>query len=117
MNPDRSGWKGPNETVHPDWSKPPQVSPPPVVGPRGSKLLPADNPNALIAYYLGVASLIPCVAFITGPVAIWLGIAGLKEYKRQPWKHGKAHAIVAIVLATISIVANLIGLGVLVFSL
>ncbi len=116
MNSDRPDRNGPSDAGQPDWSKPPQFSAPPVQQPSGSKLLPVANPKALLAYYLGVASLIPCVALVVGPVAIWLGIAGLNEYKRQPWVHGKAHAIVGIVSGAITVLANLAGIGVLVFG-
>src|SRR3989442_1081509 len=39
-----------------------------------STLIPYTNPKALIAYYLGIFGLIPCLGAILGPAALVLGI-------------------------------------------
>jgi hypothetical protein len=66
------------------------------------KLIPTRNPQALIGYYLSVLSLAPCIGNIVGPVAIVLGVRGLGAVKANPNLSGKAHAIVAIVLGSIT---------------
>src|ERR1051325_4995978 len=43
-----------------------------------SKVVPYRNPQALIAYYLAIFSLIPCVGLLLGAVAFVLGLLGLK---------------------------------------
>ncbi len=58
-------------------------------------LIPYKNSSALIAYYLGVFSIIPC--FPLGLAAFFLGLKGLKYYKEHPETKGKAHAWVGII--------------------
>ena len=71
---------------------------------------------ALIAYYVGVFSIIPCLGPLPGIVALVLGIKGLKYANEHPEAKGKAHAIVGIVAgglfaAVYSVVAVFILLG------
>ena len=66
-------------------------------------IVPYKNPPALIGYYLGVFSLIPCVGFILGIPALILGIVGLKKAKAAPGSKGKAHAWTAIILGSLAI--------------
>lgn len=61
-------------------------------------LIPYKNAAALTAYYLAVASLIPCIGLLTGIPAFILGLKGLKAAKREPWIRGKAHAWIGIIL-------------------
>ena len=58
-------------------------------------LIPVHNSKALIAYYLGVFSLIPC-AFI-GIAAFILGLQGLRDANARPEIRGKTHAWVGII--------------------
>ena len=105
---------GPEEQTHApgfDWSQPP--GPPnyaPTAAPPGQdpfdRLIPAKNPSALIAYYCGVFSLVPCLALLLGLVAVILGIWGLKAIEKQPELPGKAHAWVGIALGGITFLAN-----------
>ncbi len=78
------------------------------VRPRGNSatdhLIPAKNPAALAGYYLGVFSFIPCVGNILGPAAIIAGIMGFRARRRNPELPGAAHAVVAIVLGTLTTV-------------
>ena len=60
-------------------------------------LIPYRNTPALVSYYLGVFSLIPCVGAILGIAAVVLGIMGLKVANKNPDAKGKAHAIVGII--------------------
>ncbi len=80
---------------------PPVSAPAPVPAPQGDAtggLIPYKNGPALIAYYLGVFSIIPCVGIPLGAAAIVLGILGLKKAARQPEVRGQVHAWVGIVL-------------------
>jgi hypothetical protein len=60
-------------------------------------MIPKKNVPALIGYYLGVFSIIPCIGFPLGVAAVVCGIIGLRKAARFPEAKGKAHAIVAIV--------------------
>jgi hypothetical protein len=76
-------------------------------------LIPYRNPQALIAYYLGVFSLIPCLGAVLGPGALVLGILGLSYRKKDETVGGMAHAIVGIVLGSLTTLAHLgVGLAV-----
>jgi hypothetical protein len=78
------------------------------------QVIPARNPKALIGYYLGVFSLIPCLALLLGPAALILGILGVKARKENPNLPGQAHAITAIVLGSLT---SLVNWGFLIFGL
>ena len=95
------------------------VSPPPVsasapaaVGQDNpmSAVVPYKNPKALIAYYLGIFSLIPCIAIPLGISAFILGVLGLQFLKTHPTAHGKVHAWIGIVLGGLCALANIIGI-------
>jgi hypothetical protein len=60
-----------------------------------SVIIPTANPCALAGYYVAVFSI---VAFPLAPVALVLGIIGLRARLKRPEVHGMAHAIVAIVV-------------------
>ncbi len=79
-------------------------------------VIPYKNPQALTSYYLGVASLIPCIGLITGIIALVLGIKGLKRAKVEPWVRGKAHAWVGIVLGGGMLLLNVIGIVMLILG-
>ncbi|MHB9131069.1 MAG: DUF4190 domain-containing protein [Armatimonadota bacterium] len=76
-------------------------------------LIPTKNPNALAAYYcgcFGVACAIPL-----GPIALILGIKGLKDSERLAV--GKTHAWVGIIFGGLETLAIIIGLIFLVIGL
>jgi len=56
---------------------------------------------ALISYYCGVFSLIPGIGLVLAPVALVLGILGLRYKGKNPTAGGTAHAIVGIVIGTL----------------
>ncbi len=94
-----------------DKTGPPLVPPtataaPPQTDATGG-LIPYKNVPALVAYYLGIFSLIPCLGLILGLPALILGIIGLKRAARQPEARGKVHAWVGIILGGLCAVANL----------
>jgi hypothetical protein len=70
-------------------------------------VIPYKNVKALMSYYCGVFSLIPCVGIVLGPIAILLGFLGFSYANKHPRASGKAHAIVGIVLGTIVVVFHL----------
>jgi hypothetical protein len=76
-------------------------------------LIPYKNMRALIAYYLGVFSLIPCLGAALGPAALILGILGLNYAKKNEFARGTAHAIVGIVLGALTTLGHL-GVAVLI---
>lgn len=83
----------------------PLASPPVTDGPM-STLIPYRNGAALAAYYTGVFSLIPVLALLLGPIAIVLGVLGLRFATKHPLARGRVHAWVGIVLGTLSFLGN-----------
>jgi hypothetical protein len=63
-----------------------------------ASIIPYKNAKALIAYYLGVFSVIPCIGSPLGIAAFFLGLQGLKEAKAHPEAKGKAHAWIGIIV-------------------
>jgi len=57
-------------------------------------LIPYKNGPALIGYYCGVFSIIPC--FFIGLAGLVLGIMGLRKVARQPEVKGTVHAWIGI---------------------
>src|SRR5580704_12064511 len=55
-------------------------------------IIPYRNAPALVAYYLGVFSLIPCIGFVLGIAAFIFGIFGLRLARLHPEAKGKVHA-------------------------
>ncbi len=90
-------------------SPPPPLTPPiepPVMGyapppqPDGAVevIIPYKNVEALLAYYLGIFSVIPLLGILLGGAAFVLGIRGLRRRKRDPRVHGAVHAWIGIVV-------------------
>jgi len=86
---------------------PPMAMPAPTAPSATDHLIPTKNPRALIAYYLGVFGLIPCIVFI-GIGAFILGIMGLNDAKTRGV--GRTHAIVGIVLGGLEILGMVVGI-------
>lgn len=76
-----------------------------------ASVIPYRNVQALLAYYFGVFSIIPCLGGILGPAALILGILGLRTVKRNPQAKGTGHAIVGIVLGSLVTLAHLVFLA------
>ncbi len=72
-----------------------------------STLIPYKNGKALAAYYCGVFALIPCAGLFLGPIALILGILGLKYVGEHPEAHGTGHAWAGIVLGSLVILGHL----------
>lgn len=75
----------------------------PTEGDATGGLIPYKNPKALIAYYLGIGSLL---IFPLGFVSIVLGFMGLADRKRNPVIKGSVHAWIGIVLGGLSILCG-----------
>jgi hypothetical protein len=71
-----------------------------------STIIPYHNGLALAAYYCGVFSIVPGIALILGPVAIGLGIGGMRRVSRNPEIKGTGHAITGIVLGSLTSLIN-----------
>lgn len=73
------------------------LQPEPTKGDGGvSTLIPYKNPPALVAYYLGLFSLLPC--FPIGLIALVLGVIGLRKVRANPEVHGTVHALIGIIM-------------------
>jgi hypothetical protein len=62
---------------------------------------------ALVAYYCGVFSLVPCFALLLGAVAFVTGILGVSYANKHPAAKGKVHAWIGIVIGGICFLINL----------
>lgn len=72
-------------------------------------LVPWRNKYGLIAYYVGLLSFLFCIVGLPGHIAaIIFGVMGVRAEKRQPWIHGRYHAIAGIVFGFIGIVMSLV---------
>ena len=71
-----------------------------------STIIPYKNGRALVAYYLGVFSLIPCAGLLLGPAALILGILGMRYVKANPTAKGTGHAIAGIILGGLTTLGN-----------
>ena len=74
-------------------------------------LIPTKNPSALTAYYLGIFSIIPCLAIPMGIAAVVLGVRGLKLVKAHPEVHGRTHAWVGIIAGGFFALLNIGAIG------
>jgi hypothetical protein len=90
----------------PDEQRPPE-------GDATGGVIPYKNPKALIAYYCGVFSLVPCLGVFPGVAGVILGIMGLRYRAQHPETKGAAHAWIGIVLGGLM---TLIWVGVVFFA-
>ena len=98
------------------WPPQPGGYPPPGYAPQVTSgaldaIIPTKNPSALTAYYLGVFSIIPCLAIPMGIAAVVLGVRGLKLFKAHPEVRGKAHAWVGIIAGGFFALFNIAAIG------
>ncbi len=70
---------------------------------NGFSMIPSRNPKALVGYYLGVFSIIPGIGLVLSIPAIVLGIMGIKAYREDNSRRGQTHAIVAIVIGSLTL--------------
>ncbi len=83
-------------------------------------LIPYKNSSALIAYYLGVFSIIPFLGIFLGITAFILGLKGLRFTKKHPESKGKIHAWIGILAGGFFgfgyLITILISIGLAVFN-
>ncbi len=84
---------------------------------EGPALIPYKNPAALVGYYLGICSCIPFVGLILGPVAIGLGISGLRKVAKHPQRKGTVHAWIAIILGLMGTAIGVLSLVVMILGI
>jgi len=78
-------------------------------------IIPYRNPPALIAYYLGLFSVVPVLGILLGTAALVLGTKGLINYKQQPAVGGAVHAWVGVLVGGMMFGVNVaIGLFLLI---
>ncbi len=99
-----------------------QTAPPPPPFSNGadnalSSLIPYKNSAALIAYYLGVFSIIPVLGFFMAVAAVILGIKGLRFARERPEARGKTHALVGIIAGGVIGVIHVVLTVLFVFTL
>jgi len=68
-------------------------------------VIPYKNMPALLAYYLGLFSLIPVVGLLLAVPAFILGIIGLRKRARNPAVKGSIHAWIGIVMGGLFTIA------------
>jgi hypothetical protein len=92
------------------FNSPPTPAPyPPAQGDATGGVIPYKNMPALLAYYLGIFSLLCCfIATPLGIVPIVLGVIGLQKRAANPAIHGTAHAWIGIVLGALNVVVSLL---------
>ena len=102
----------PHPTAHAVPAAPPVAPAPPLVGPpvgdATGGIIPYKNAPALLAYYLGIASLMPVLGFFTGIAAVALGIRGLRKRRAEPHVKGSVHAWIGIVLGSLSLLVHVL---------
>lgn len=79
-------------------------------------LIPYKNTSALIAYYLAIFSLLPCVGIPLGIAAVVLGIKGLKFANLHPEAKGRVHAWIGIALGGLCALAYTVLFGIATLS-
>ncbi len=80
------------------YASPSPTSPFVTEGDATGGLIPYKNPQALIAYYLGLFSLFPVLGFFLAVPAVILGIRGLVARRRNPVIKGSVHAWIGIIM-------------------
>jgi hypothetical protein len=91
----------PPNPYEPSQNVPPQVQFPVNESDGTGGVIPYKNPHALIAYYLGIFSLITCFGLLLAIPAFILGIMGLSRAKKNPAIHGSVHAWIGIVMGVL----------------
>ena len=101
-----AAWPPPPGGYAPSQGYPP---PPPASGLEA--MIPTRNPSALTAYYLGIFSIIPCLAIPMGIAAVVLGLRGLKLFGEHPEVRGRTHAWVGILAGGFFALINIVAIG------
>ena len=87
----------------------PSTYPHPPEGDSTGGVIPYKNMPALLAYYLGILSLVCCMFGVPfGIVPLVLGIVGLRRRAANPVIKGSAHAWIGIVLGGLNLVFSIL---------
>jgi hypothetical protein len=78
---------------------------------------PPNNAKALAAYRCALYGLIPVLGLLMGPLALALGILGWRHFRKVPDDRGAGHAVTGIVLGTLELLSNGIGLAFIIIGL
>ena len=84
-------------------------NPPPQNDPIAN-IVPYKNRMALISYYLGVFSIIPCLGVLLALASIPLGIMGLNFAKKHPDSKGTVHAWIGIIVGSVVLLGHAVVL-------
>ena len=96
--PDPSSTKPQSPIAAPHASPAIVPAPSTLQGDNTGGVIPYKNPQALLAYYIGLFAFIPLLGLVMGPVALVLGLRGLKYGRENPIVKGQVHAWIGIVL-------------------
>jgi hypothetical protein len=96
----------------------PQYSPGSHEGDQTGGVIPYKNMPALLAYYLGILSLVCCFVGVPfGIVPLVLGIIGLQRRAANPVIKGTAHAWIGIILGGLNIAFSLLVIASVILSM
>jgi uncharacterized protein YqgC (DUF456 family) len=96
--------------------QPPAGYVPQTEGDATGGIIPYKNPAALIAYYLGIFSILPCIGILLAVPALILGIIGLQQRNKNPAIKGSVHAWIGIVMGGLMTVLWSVCIGLMVFA-
>jgi hypothetical protein len=71
-------------------------------------MIPANNGHALLSYYLGLFSIVPCVGLPMAILALRSAKLALQAAKSHPHAVGKSHAYVGAGCGLVGLIFNLI---------
>jgi hypothetical protein len=75
--------------------------------------LPQNNPRARVAYVSALIGLIPVLGLALGPVAMFFGWRGFRAARHESSGNGLGHSFVSMVLGSLEVLANAVGLPLL----
>ncbi len=73
--------------------------------------------TTVLAYRYAMWGLIPVVGLPLGGLALGLGMRAMGHLRREPEAHGKGHAMAAIVLGSLEMLTNGVGLALVWYGL
>ena len=71
---------------------------------------PWTNPAAVYGYGVAIASLIPGIGLLLGPIAVFLGVIGLIHRRLRPKVHGTNFAVAAMIAGSLNTLFNTAGI-------
>ncbi len=80
-------------------------------------IIPYKNPHALIAYYLAIFGMFPCIGVVLSLPAFILGIIGLQKRKQNPAISGAVHAWIGIIVGGLFSLCHIGGIIMIVIAI